>query len=375
VTFAAIPGLGDIKETLIQNVRNQHIAHAQLFLGKPGALNLPLAIAYTTYLHCQNKGETDSCGVCAACSKSLKHIHPDTNFVFPLSNVKNDRDEDRFKSDILKDWRSFLIEQPFGDLGDWINFYGGEDKQAAISREAGREIIKTLSLKPFESTYKVMVIWQPELMHPSAANGILKILEEPPPNTFFLLISNAADRLLPTVLSRTQMVQVPQLHDEELDEYLHVKNPTLDEARRQEIIQLADGNLNLAIKLIDSEEDHYQSRFEDWMRSCFKRDYATLVTFSEEFHEVDKLSQRNLFQYGLSMMRETLLQFSGARAIGRLKVSEANFVQNFSKIMSVNKLEKINTLISDASYHLERNGSAKMIFLDLSIQISKTLNP
>ena len=375
MTFAAIPGLGDIKETLIQNVRNQHIAHAQLFLGKPGALNLPLAIAYTTYLHCQNKGETDSCGVCAACSKSLKHIHPDTNFVFPLSNVKNDRDEDRFKSDILKDWRSFLIEQPFGDLGDWINFYGGEDKQAAISREAGREIIKTLSLKPFESTYKVMVIWQPELMHPSAANGILKILEEPPPNTFFLLISNAADRLLPTVLSRTQMVQVPQLHDEELDEYLHVKNPTLDEARRQEIIQLADGNLNLAIKLIDSEEDHYQSRFEDWMRSCFKRDYATLVTFSEEFHEVDKLSQRNLFQYGLSMMRETLLQFSGARAIGRLKVSEANFVQNFSKIMSVNKLEKINTLISDASYHLERNGSAKMIFLDLSIQISKTLNP
>jgi DNA polymerase-3 subunit delta' len=373
--FADIPGLTDIKETLIQNVRNQHIAHAQLFLGKPGALNLPLAIAYATYLHCQNKGETDSCGACAACSKSLKHIHPDTNFVFPLSNVKNDRDEDRFKSDILKEWRSFLIEQPFGDLGDWINFYGGEDKQAAISREAGREIIKTLSLKPFESNYKIMIIWQPELMHPSAANGILKILEEPPPNTFFILVSNAADRLLPTVLSRTQMVQAPQQSDDELDAYLHLKNPSLEEARRQEIIQLADGNLNLALKLIDSEEDHYQSKFEDWMRSCFKRDYARLVTFSEEFHELDKLNQRNLFQYGLGMMRETLLQFSGASSIGRVKTSEANFVQNFSKIMNVNKLEKINTLISDAFYHLERNGSAKMIFLDLSIQISKTLNP
>jgi len=375
VKFSDIPGLPDIKSTLIDSVRNQHIAHAQLFLGKPGALNLPLALAYATYIHCQNKGENDSCGTCPACSKSFKYIHPDTNFVFPLSNIKNDKDEDRFKSDILKEWRSFLTDQPYGDLGDWINSYGGEDKQAAISREAGREIIKMLSLKPFESRYKVMIIWQPELMHPSAANGILKILEEPPPNTFFLLISNAADRLLPTVLSRTQMVQVPQLSDEELNEYLLHKNPSLKEERRQEIIQLADGNLNLAIKLIDSEEDHFQSRFEEWMRSCFKRDYAKLLNYSEEFHEADRLSQRNLFQYGLGMMRETLLQFSGASAIGRVKASEANFVQNFSKVMNVNKLEKINTLMSDASYHLERNGSAKMIFLDLSLQISKTLNP
>ncbi len=373
--FSDIPGLAEIKSILIDSVRNQHIAHAQLFLGKPGALNLPLALAYATYLHCQNKGETDSCGTCPACSKSFKHIHPDTNFVFPLNNIKNDKDEDRFKSDILKDWRTFLTEQPFGDMSDWINVYGGEDKQAAISREAGREIIKMLSLKSFESLYKVMLIWQPELMHPSAANGILKILEEPPANTFFLLVSNAADRLLPTILSRTQIVQIPQLNDEELDEYLLLKKASLDEIKRQEIIQLADGNLNLAIKLIDSEEDHYQSRFEDWMRSCFKRDYATLVNFSEEFHELDKLGQRNSFQYALSMMRETLLQYSGAAAIGRVKAGEVNFVQNFSKVMSVNKLEKINNLISDASYHLERNGSAKMIFLDLSVQISKIINP
>jgi DNA polymerase-3 subunit delta' len=375
VKFSDIPGLSDIKATLIDTVRHQHIAHAQLFLGKPGALNLPLALAYATYLHCQQKGENDSCGTCPACSKSLKYIHPDTNFVFPLNNVKNDKDEERFKSEILKDWRTFLLDQPYGDLGDWINVYGGEDKQPLISREEGREIIKMLSLKSFESTYKVMIIWQPELMHPSAANGILKILEEPPPNTFFLLVSNASDKLLPTVLSRTQMVNVPLLTDEEVNGYLSQKNPSLSESRRQEIIQLADGNLNLAIKLIDSEEDHFQNRFEEWMRSCFKRDYARLVNFSEEFHESDKLSQRNLFQYALSMMRETLLQFSGATTLGRVKASEANFIQNFAKVMNINKLEKISTLVSEATYHLERNGSAKMIFLDLSVQISKTLNP
>lgn len=373
--FSDIPGLTDIKATLVEAVRNRHIAHAQLFLGKPGALNLPLALAYVTYLHCQQRGENDSCGVCPACSKSLKYIHPDTHFVFPLNNVKNDKDEERFKADILKDWRTFLTEQPFGDLGDWVNVYGGEDKQPLISREEGREIIKQLSLKPFESPYKVMVIWQPELMHPSAANGILKILEEPPPNTFFLLVSNAADKLLPTVLSRTQMINIPQLSDEEINEYLTENNGDLSTARKQEIIQLADGNLNLAIKLIDSDDDHFQSRFEEWMRSCFKRDFAKLVFYSEEFHDSDKLSQRNLFFYGLSMMRETLLHSSGAGSIGRVKSSEANFVQNFSKVMNITKLEKISTLINDASYHLERNGSAKMIFLDLSVQISKTLNP
>lgn len=372
--FADVPGLSEIKSSLVNAVQQKHIAHAQLFLGKAGALNLPLVLAYANYLHCQNKGEHDACGVCPACSKSLKYIHPDTSFVFPLGNVKGDKDLDRFKADMLKSWRAFLIEQPFGDLNDWTNYYGGEDKQALISREESREIIKTLSLKPFESPYKVMIIWQPELMHPSAANGILKILEEPPVNTFFLLVSNAAERLLPTILSRTQMVQVPQLSDEDLDAYLREKHK-VEESRRQEIIQIAEGDLNQAIKLISSEEDHFQDRFADWMRSCYKRDYAKLVGFSEDFHDLDRLSQRNLFQYGLGMMRETLLHSAGADAISRIKTGEVKFVKDFSKIMNVEKVEQVNQLLTDAHYHLERNGSAKMIFLDLSLQIAKTINP
>lgn len=372
--FSDIPGLTETKSKLIDAVTHNHIAHAQLFLGLPGALNLPIALAFANYLHCENKGKGDACGECRACSKSLKYIHPDTTFVFPLSNIKGSKDEDRFKAEILKSWRAFLMEQPFGDLNDWTNYYGGEDKQPIISKEESREIIKTLSLKPFESPYKVMIIWQPELMHSTAANGILKILEEPPPNTFFLLVSNAAERLLPTVLSRTQMVQVPQLSDEDLKDYL-LKNHSADETRLQEIIQLAEGNLNMAIKLVDTEEDHFQDRFAEWMRLCYKRNYGSLVTFSEDFHQLDKLSQRNLFQYGLSMMRETLLHYAGADAISRIKSGEAKFVKDFSKIMNTEKVEKINTLFTDAHYHLERNGSAKMIFLDLSLQVAKTINP
>jgi DNA polymerase III subunit delta' len=372
--FAEIPGLTETKELLIDSVKNEHIAHAQLFVGAEGALNLPLALAYATYLHCQNKGD-DACGTCPACSKSLKYIHPDTHFVFPLSNVKGDKDEERFKSDILKSWRSFLLEQPFSDLDDWTTSYGGEDKLALISREESREIVKALSLKPFESPYKVMIIWQPEFMHPSAANGILKILEEPAAHTYFILVTNAADRLLPTIISRTQLITIPLLSDNEIEKFLTAKN-SIDAKRASRIAQLAEGNLNLALTLSENEEDDNAPLFIDWMRACHsKKRIGDLVAKSEEFHAFDKLRQRNLLHYGMNMMRETLLSISGGESIHRIQGEELKFVQQFSSVMNVQKIEQSFKLMNDATYHLERNGSAKMIFLDLSLQLSKTINP
>jgi DNA polymerase III subunit delta' len=370
--FSSIPGLDEVKGILSEAVKTNHAAHAQLFVGMEGTLNLPLALAYASYVHCQNRGE-DACGVCPACSKNAKFIHPDTHFVFPLSNVKGDKDEDRFKAEILKSWRAFLTEQPFGILDDWTNYYGGEDKQALISREESREIIKSLSLKPFESPHKVMIIWQPELMHPSAANGILKILEEPPPHTYFILVTNAADRLLPTIISRTQIVTVPLLDDSDIETYL-IEKHSIDKARAVKIAQLADGNLNLAIKLLDKEEDNNAQQFTEWMRACFKKNYGSLVSIADYYHGLDKLSQRNLMNYSVTMLRETMLHISGASAIHRTRGDELKFVQDFSKVMDVEKIEKSFKLINEASYHLERNGSAKMIFLDLSLKLSKALN-
>lgn len=370
--FADIPGLGEVRKMLIEAVKSNHSAHAQLFVGAEGSLNLPLALAYATYLHCENKGEEDSCGLCAACSKNAKYIHPDTHFVFPLNNVKGDKDEERFKSDITKSWRAFLLEQPFGNLDDWCNYYGGEDKQALISREESREIIKTLALKPFESKNKVMIIWQPELMHPSAANGILKILEEPASHTFFILVANAADMLLPTIISRTQIVTVPLLSDRELETYLKDKRQ-VDDSTAGKIIQLADGNINLAIKLIDQYQDNNTERFTAWMRACFTNNYGSLVTMAEDYHGLDKLSQKNMISYSINMMRETLLHTSGAHAINRTRGEELEFVQKFSKVLDVDKIEKSFKLLNDAGYHLERNGSAKMIFLDLSLKIAESL--
>ena len=370
--FSLIPGLAETKKLLVDSVKENHIAHAQLFAGANGALNLPLALAYATYLHCQNKGD-DACGTCAACTKSLKYIHPDTHFVFPVSNVKNDKDEERFKSEILKSWRSFITEQPFSDLDDWITHFGGEDKQALINREESREIIKTLSLKPFESQYKVMIIWQPELMHPSAANGILKILEEPASHTYFILVSNSADKLLPTILSRTQLISVPLLPDNEIQNFL-IDKKSIDTKQAAKITKLAEGNLNLALTLSENENDDNAPIFIDWMRACYnQKRLGDLVSFAENFHQMDRLGQRNLLHYGMDMFRESLLHIASATKLHRTQEDELDFVKKFSSQLSIPKIEKSFKLINDACYHLERNGSAKMIFLDLSLQLSKTI--
>ena len=349
------------------------VAHALLFQGKPGALSLPLALSYAAYLHCENRGQ-DACGQCAACALSKKHIHPDTHFAYPVGNMKTDlkeNDEAVLRSELLKLWRSFLLETPFGSSADWTAHYGGEDKQPIISREDGREIIRNLSLKPFQSKYKVMIIWQPEMMHSAAANGLLKILEEPPANTVFILASERAEQLLPTIISRTQMVTVPLLTDDEVRSYLI--DLKISKERASNIASMADGNLNLALRLVDEEDPHYHDAFSDWMRSCFKGEFGKIVAMADDFHEKDRLYQRSFFHYALSMIRETLLAVSGADQLHRTRGNEREFVQKFKSVFTLKKLEQAYQLLSDATYFLERNGSAKMIFTDLSIQFSRVL--
>lgn len=251
--------------------------------------------------------------------------------------------------------------------------YGGEDKMAIISREESREIVKALSLKPFESPFKVMIIWQPEAMHPSAANGILKILEEPPANTFFILVSNNAERLLPTIISRTQQIVVPLLFNDDVAGYLM----GTEGADREKVLRVAaeaDGNLRLASELMTLEETDHHSQMAEWLRSCYKKDFPRLVSFAEEFHDFDRLQQQTFLQYTLHMLRETLLAQAGAEELLRSRGNEQKFIRDFSKVMTVSRIEKTQSLLTEASANLERNGSAKMIFLHTSIQVSQLLN-
>ncbi|MTI39875.1 ATP-binding protein [Fulvivirga lutimaris] len=366
--FKDIKGLDDVKGRLVNALQNEQVAHAQLFVGKPGSPNLAMALAYTTYLNCENRGENDACGTCPSCSKNAKFIHPDVHYVYPVSATKNVKSEEAISEKFIKEWRSFLTESPFSDLDTWRDAYGGENKQVNISKKESREIIKSLSLKSFEGKYKVMIIWLPEFMHPTAANGILKILEEPPEKTLFILVSNDKERLLTTITSRTQIVTIPQFADEDIKSIL-IETNGLDEAKASQLAHLADGDLNNAFKLAQQTENDSHDFFAKWMRSCFSRNFSDLVNMADEFHGSNKLSQRSLLKYALNTFRESLL-YQNAPNLNRVNGSVLDFIKNFSKVLHQSKIVKMSNLIDEAYYHLERNGSPKMIFLDLSLHIA-----
>ena len=371
--FSDLQGLDDIKQQLIRSVKSGKVAHAQLFAGRAGAPNLPMALAYANYLNCEEPGEEDACGKCPSCLKNAKFIHPDLHFVFPVSGTKQVKSKDAISQVFLKEWRTFLSEDPHGSLEQWSAVYGGENKQVNISKEESRQIIRNLSLKAFEGKYKIMLIWLPEYFHPFAANGILKILEEPPERTIFLLVSNDPERLLGTILSRTQTVHIRNYSVPEMKEILSVQFGS-DPDRILQAARIADGNLSQAVKLMDKVEADQHETFVAWMRKCYSiKEVDSLAKMADDFHRMSKLEQRSLIQYGLSMMRESLVARHAA-TLSRLPGSESSFVSRFSEFLSPDQIRLISEQFNDALYHLERNGSPKMTFLDTSLRIMEILN-
>jgi len=369
--FSDIPGLEDTKKYLTNAVEGGHLAHALLFTGVVGAPNLNLALAFASYLNCDNRINDDACGQCPSCSKNSKFIHPDLHFVFPVSSTKTVKGKDVVSTSFLKDWRKFLLEQPFGNLQDWSNHYGGENKEANISREESRQIIRNLSLKAFEGKYKIMLVWLPEKMHVTAANAILKILEEPPENTVFLLVTNDAENLLTTILSRTQQFTIPKFQDQEIIDYLVQQETPAGKAAQ--LAHLADGNMNQALKLASEIEDDSHKLFRDWMRLCYVKDYSKMVTWADVFQKQNRMQQKSVFQYGLNILREVLVTSFPEAGLSKLTGEEKEFVRNFAKVMDSNKINIVSELLNQAYYHIERNANQKITFLDLSLQVAKII--
>ncbi len=369
--FADIQGLNQTKTSLVEAVRKDHVAHAQLFLGPEGSANLAMAIAFATYLNCEDPGDRDSCGQCPSCLKNQKYIHPDVHYVFPVSSTEKISGKEVVSNNFLKEWRSFLEENLYGDIADWSGVFGEGNKNLNISKEESKGIIKKLSLMAFEGAYKVLIIWMPEYMHPSAANGLLKILEEPSNKTVFILVAHDSEKLLGTILSRTQKVMIRAFNDGEVQAYLLETGVTQE--RASHITRLAAGNLKLAFRLaFEVEEDRVES-FKEWMRLCYGQHYTKLVGWSDEFHKMTKISQRGFIRFGLSILRDTLVAHYGDSQLIKLAEDEKEFVRNFSQVVTPEKIEPLTNLFSEALFHLERNGSARMIFLDLALNVSKRL--
>ena len=369
--FGDIHGLEETKKHLISSVQRNHVAHAQLFSGVEGSALLPMALAFASYLNCENPSDTDSCGECGSCSKSYKYIHPDIHFVFPVSSTEKITGKDVVSKSYLPAWRSFLQDNPYGNTIDWAIAFGGENKQLNISRQESREMIEALSLKAFEGKFKIMIIWMPELMHPAAANGILKILEEPAANTVFLLVSPQKELLLRTIRSRTQLIRIPPFNNTELT-HLLVNDYSIDGTKAKQLAHLADGSLRTALMIHEEADINLHTMFIDWMRNCFAHNFIELSSDAEKFAALLKSAQKTLLLYGLEILRESLVAGQEDDKLLRMTGDEMVFVKKFSQTLNTDLIDRLAGQLSESHYHLERNANAKIVFMNLSIIFSNS---
>lgn len=367
--FSEITGLEDIKKGLTNSVANDHVAHAQMFLGGPGSGNLSLAMAFAQYINCENPSPEESCGQCPSCSKYQKLIHPDLHFIYPTASTKEVKEA--VSANFMEYWRNFTSSNPYPIIQDWAQYIDAENKQVNISVEESRRLIRSLSLKSFEAKYKVVIIWLAEHMNTSAANSLLKVLEEPPEKTIFLLVVNDIEKILPTILSRTQVVKVRPFSEEEIVHYLSKGGESTPEC--EHTAHLSDGNMNKALKLHNAVANDSADYFKQWMRECFSSNIGALITRSDDYQKLGKEAQKSLLQYGLNILRESLVKVYAADAIQRIPQNDVDFVAKFSTVLNDDKIIKLTELFNDAIFHLERNANPKIMFLDLSFQTTKTI--
>lgn len=368
--FSDIYGYTELKETLIDSVKKNHVAHALLFSGMAGSANLSLALAFAQYVNCENPSR-DSCGTCASCVKYEKMIHPDLMTIFPSFSASG-KEKDRIKSTLQQAFREAVIKNPYLSYSDWVKSIDAEKKQCIISVEEGRSIAKNVSMKAFEAKYKVVLIWLPELMNQACANSILKILEEPPEKTLYLLVTSDFEKNITTILSRTQMVHVPLFDEKSIKAYLEDVHFVASK-KAKEIAKYSDGSLRKAIKMINNEVDDSSALFISWMRLCYKANLPELVELADQYAKTPRAQQVGLLTYGLDINREIMLNTFSVEDLKRVSEEDAQFLDGFSKVFTEDKIVSFSEYLNEAIYHVERNLNAKILFTDLSLNLARLL--
>ena len=371
MNFSQIPGQNEIKRRLIHSVMEERVSHAQLFSGPAGCGSLAMALAFSKYISCENRSGTDSCGTCKSCLKYDKMIHPDLHFVFPV--IKDKRGTEPVSDSYIREWREIVNRSPWFTLNDWLGSIDVGNAQGLIFASEASEIIKKLSLKAFESDFKIMIIWLPEKMHTSTANKLLKMIEEPPEKTLFLLVSEEPDKVVPTILSRCQMLRIPGFKAGELKEYLvNIRNA--DPAKASELARIANGNIIRAVELLENEASALQSlaNFKSLMRYAWKRDIISIINWSEEIASTGREAQKNFISYSLRILRENLMMSleQVKNSLVFLSDEEASFSQNFHPFINRKNIYPLTEEFNMAYSHVEANGNAKIIFLDLALTVT-----
>jgi DNA polymerase-3 subunit delta' len=364
--FADIIGQAAIKERLIRSVKENKISHAQLFCGKEGIGKLPLAIAYAQYICCTDRKENDSCGVCPSCVKFNKLSHPDLHFVFPI--VKQGSSA-TVCDNYINEWREIILERTYFSYNQWLLQLNAENKQATIYSNESEEISRKLSLKSYESEYKIMIIWQPEKMNEACGNKILKILEEPSDKTLFLLVTENPDAILTTILSRTQRINVPAIEIEDLSKALVEKFKISDE-EAVNISRIANGSYIPAVENIEmsSENKENLDRFIAIMRLAYMKDVKGIKLWSEDMAKIGREQQKHFLAYAQRMIRENFILNFRNNNLNYMTKSEQDFSVKFSPFINERNIFDIMNEFALAERHIEQNVNSKMVFFDLSLK-------
>jgi DNA polymerase-3 subunit delta' len=365
--FKEIVGQDAVKQRLLNTVRENRVSHAQLFLGPEGSGSLALAVAYAQYLSCEDKQPNDSCGVCSSCRKYQKLLHPDLHFSYPFFAKHKEDNALTF----IEQWREAFLANPYLNLDTWRGYLEAENKQANINIAECHQIIKKLSLKPFESVYKILILWLPEYLD-KEGNALLKIIEEPQPNTVFLLVAENQDQILNTILSRTQLVKIPALGFEDIKQYLIEKGQPVQTA--EEAAYLCNGNLTEALDMLQQESNGYHNTFVQWLRLCFSNKGLEMIKLVDQLAKLGRENQKNFLRYGISFLRECCLILAGGEELVHLPQQEMETARKMSTVMNINQVEAIGAELEKVHYHVERNGNPKILFLDVSLQIVKILH-
>ncbi|MBC8265364.1 MAG: DNA polymerase III subunit delta [Flavobacteriales bacterium] len=370
--FAEIPGNKIVKQKLIKSVQKQRIAHAQLFLGSLGNAKLPLAIAFAQYLNCEKRGEIDSCNSCHSCLMYNSLSHPDFHLIFPV--MKINKIKNPVSDNFISQWREVVLENPYLSLTDWYQHLGAENKQAVIYKDEAEKLQKKVALKNYESAYRVILIWMPEKMNTVTANKLLKLIEEPPNGTFFLMVSEDFEKLLPTITSRMQIVKTKAFSIEEITLFLKTKKG-VEKEKAQKISAIANGNINKAITLSqnETEENTWLNDFQKWMQICYKINLSELVNWTDNISKIGRENQKEFLQYALKIIRACLIANTNNQNILKLQKEEENFVSNFTPFIHGENSISISNRLEKTIYAVERNANPKILFYELSLQMMRLL--
>lgn len=378
--FSEILGQEHIKNHLIQSASKGRIPHAQLFVGPEGSGTLQMAVAYAQYIVCQNSGN-ENCGENEACNLKFEHLaHPDLHFVYPTVTTTEVKTKPK-SADFIQEWRIFLNGNPYGSLTDWYNMLEIKNKQGEIRVDDAQDILRVLALKSLEGSYKIMIIWMADKMNIAASNKLLKLLEEPTDKTVFILISENEEDIIQTIRSRCQVVHFNGLPENVIANAL-VSRENIDEKLALKTAHQAQGNYNKALQILneDNEELPFEKWFVDWVRAAFRaKGNATaihdLISWSEQIASLGREPQKKFLNYCTEMFRQALLLNYQAEKLVYIEPTVDKFkLENFAPFVNGNNINDIFKELSDASYHIERNGNAKIILTDLSIKLTRLIH-